>query len=178
MTGQERQDERRHRGERLASPVHRTDFVVTAIILAGAAFLFWETTRFEEIPLGLAQNVPPERFPQLLLVLIAGMALFLPFEHLQKRREAIDLDAARSDRIRPVTWLTAAALFVVVLLAEWLGTTLAMVLACALLPVLWGERRLWLVALFAIAMPLAVTLLFVGVLGVNFIPGVAGLSFR
>lgn len=175
MTGEDRQD--RKDGARPAS-VHRTDLLLAAIIVAGAAFLFYETTRFDQIPAGLAQNVPPELFPQLLLVLIAVMTLFVPFEHIQKRREGIDLDATRSDRIRPVTWLTAAILLGVVLVVQWLGTVLAMVLACAALPVLWGERRLWLVALFAVLMPLAVTLLFVGLLEVNFIPGITGPLFR
>jgi putative tricarboxylic transport membrane protein len=178
MAGEKRQDEREDSGARPAFSVHRTDLLIAAIILSGAALLFYETTRFDEIPVGLAQNVPPELFPQLLLVLIAGMALFLPFEHIQKRREGIDLDTPRSDRIRPVTWLTAAVLFGVVLLVQWLGTALAMVLACAALPVLWGERRLWLVALFAVLLPLAVTLLFAGLLDVNFIPGITGPLFR
>jgi hypothetical protein len=178
MTGQQQQEQREDAGARPASSVHRTDLLLTAIILVGVALLFYETTRFDEIPHSLAQNVPPERFPQLLLVLIAFMALFLPFEHLQKRREGIDLDATRSDRIQPVTWLTALFLFGVVLVITWLGTVLAMVLACAALPVLWGERRLWLVALFAVLMPLAVTLLFVGLLQVNFVPGVTSPLFR
>jgi putative tricarboxylic transport membrane protein len=175
MTGEDRQD--RKDGARPAS-VHRTDLFVAAVIVAGAAFLFYETTRFEEIPVGLAQNVPPELFPQLLLVLIAVMALFLPFEHIQKRREGIDLDTARGDRIRPITWLTGALLFAVVLVVQWLGTVLAMVLACAALPILWGERRVWLVAPFAVLLPLAVTALFVGLLEVNFIPGITGPLFR
>jgi len=178
MTGHKQREQREDAGRRPASSVHRTDVVVAAIILACAALLYYETTRFDQIPIGLAQNVPPELFPQLLLVLIAVMALFLPFEHIQKRREGIDLDATRSDRIRPVTWLTALALFGIVLVVQWLGTALAMVLACAALPVLWGERRLWLVALFAVLMPLAVTLLFVGLLKVNFIPGIIGPLFR
>jgi putative tricarboxylic transport membrane protein len=177
MADEERQDPK-HAGARPASSVHRTDLLVAAIIVAGAAFLFYETTRFDQIPVGLAQNVPPELFPQLLLVLIAGMAVFLPFEHIQKRREGINLDTTRSDRIRPITWLTGAVLFGVVLVVQWLGSVLAMVLACAALPVLWGERRLWLVALFAVLLPLAVTLLFVGLLEVNFIPGITGPLFR
>jgi len=178
MATEESQEQRQDAGGRPASAVHRTDLLVTAVILAGAAFLFYETTRFEEIPVGLAQNVPPELFPQLLLILLAGMALLLPFEHVQKRREGIDLDAARSERIRPVTWATAAVLFGVVLVVQWLGTLLAMMLACAALPVLWGERRLWLVALFALLLPLAVSLVFVGLLQVNFVPGITGPLFR
>ena len=157
---------------------HRVDLVVAAIILAGCAFLYWETTTFTRIPRGLAQNVPPTLFPRLLLVVIAVMAVFLPFEHVQKRAQGIDLDDRRRDRIKPITYLTALALFGIVAATPWLGTVLAMVLACALLPVLWGERRLWLVALFAIGLPLAVTLLFVSALGVNFLPGIVGHPFR
>lgn len=178
MSGQERQDRPEHESARPALSAHRTDLVLAAIILAGCAFLFWRTTLFDEIPIGLAQNVPPELFPQLLLVLIAVMTILLPFEHIQKRQEGIDLDDARRDHVRPVTWLTAAVLFGVVLAVQWLGTILAMVVACAVLPVLWGERRFWPVALFAVLMPLAVALLFVGVLEVNFIPGITGPLFR
>jgi putative tricarboxylic transport membrane protein len=161
-----------------AFPVHKVDVIVAAIILALCAFLFWETTNFREIPPGLAQNVPPERFPQLLLIVIAAMALFIPFEHVRKRRQGIDLDKERSDRIRPITFVTALALLVVVLVTPWLGTLPAMVLACALIPVLWGERRFGLIAIYAIALPLAVTLLFVGALDVNFLPGAVGHVFR
>lgn len=157
---------------------HRVDLIVAAIILAGCAFLFWETTNFAQIPRGLAQNVPPTLFPRLLLVVIAAMALFLPFEHVQKRAQGIDLDDRRRDRIKPITYVTALALFGIVVATPWLGTFLAMILACAVLPVLWGERRLWLVALFAIGLPLAVTLLFVSALGVHFLPGVVGHPFR
>lgn len=161
-----------------ASSVHRVDLVVAAAILAACAFLFWETTNFARIPQGLAQNVPPTLFPRLLLVVIAAMALLLPFEHLQKRAQGIDLDEKRRQPIRPMTYLTALALCGVVLVMPWLGTFAAMIVACALLPVLWGERRLWLVAIYALCLPLAVTFLFVAGLEVNFIPGIAGHLFR
>jgi putative tricarboxylic transport membrane protein len=163
---------------RLASSVHKVDLVVAAFLLAICGFLFWDTTKFAEIPRGLAQNVPPERFPQLLLIVIAAMALFLPFEHVQKRLQGVDLDKERSARIKPITFVTALALFGVVLVTPWLGTLPAMVIACALIPVLWGERRYWLVAIYAIAMPFAVGLLFVDGLGVNFLPGIVGHVFR
>jgi putative tricarboxylic transport membrane protein len=170
--------EREDAGARLTSSLHMVDCVIAAVIIAGCAFLFWETTTFAEIPRGLAQNVPPALFPRLLLAVIAGMALLLPFEHIQKRAQDIDLDATRRDRIRPITYLTALALIVVVVVVPWLGTLPAMILACAVLPVLWGERRWWLVAIFALALPVAVTLLFVGGLEVRFIPGIAGPLFR
>lgn len=158
--------------------LHKVDLVVAAVIVALCAFLFWDTTRFEEVPPSLAQNVPPTLFPRLLLILIVAMALFLPFEHVQKRAQGIDLDQERSTRVRPITAFTALALLGIVLLMPWLGTLAALVVSCALLPVLWGERRWWLVALYAIAFPLAITYLFVAGLDVNFLPGITGHVFR
>ena len=178
MVDPARREQREDGGVGLASSLHVVDCVVAAVIVAGCAFLLWETTNFAKIPHGLAQNVPPALFPRLLLVVIAGMALLLPFEHIQKRAQGIDLDDARRDRIRPITYLTALALTVVVVVVPWLGTLPAMVLACAVLPILWGERRWWLIAVYALALPTAVTLLFVGGLDVRFIPGIAGPLFR
>ena len=161
-----------------APSVHMVDLVVAAIILAACAFLYWQTTTFREVPPSLAQNVPPALFPRLLLLAIAAMAVLLPFEHMQKKAQGIDLDQERSDRIRPITFVTALVLIGIVLAMPWLGTLPALIVACALLPVLWGERRWWLVALYAIAFPLAITYLFVAGLEVNFIPGIAGHLFR
>jgi putative tricarboxylic transport membrane protein len=74
--------------------------------------------------------------------------------------------------------VTALVLIGIVLAMPWLGTLPALIVTCALLPVLWGERRWWLVALYAIAFPLAITYVFVAGLEVNFIPGMAGHVFR
>lgn len=178
MTDRAPRDGEEGAGRGPAFSLHKVDLVVAATIVVACALLFWETTNFAEIPRGLAQNVPPTLFPRLLLVVIAGMALLLPFEHVQKRTQGIDLDDTRRDRIRPITYLTALVLTGVVMVVPWLGTLVAMVVACAVLPILWGERRLWLVAVYALALPLAVTLLFVGGLEVNFIPGIAGPLFR
>jgi putative tricarboxylic transport membrane protein len=158
--------------------VHKVDLAVTAVIVALCAFLFWDTTTFEKVPASLAQNVPPTLFPRLLLLLIVGMALLLPFEHVQKKAQGIDLDKERSDRVRPITLVTALALLGIVLVMPWLGTFPALVVTCALLPVMWGERRWWLVAIYAIAFPLAITYVFVAGLEVNFLPGIVGHLFR
>lgn len=160
------------------SPLHLTDLVVSLIILAICGFLFYVTTTFERVPASLAQNVQPTLFPRLLIAVIAVMALFLPFEHVQKRQTGIDLDSTREAPIKPIAYVTALALLGIVLLTPWLGTLLSMMLACFLLPLLWGERRVWLVAVFAIALPLAVALMFAGVLEVSFEPGLVGHIFR
>jgi putative tricarboxylic transport membrane protein len=178
MTAPSQRDTEEPAGGMPALSVHKVDLAVTAVIVAICAFLFWDTTNFEQVPPSLAQNVPPTLFPRLLLVLIVVMALFLPFEHVQKRAQGIDLDKERSDRVRPITLLTALALIGIVLVMPRLGTLPALVVSCALLPVMWGERRWWLVALYAIAFPLVITYVFVAGLGVNFLPGIAGHVFR
>ena len=178
MTKPSQRDTEERAGGMPAFSVHRVDLAVTAVIVALCAFLFWDTTTFEKVPPSLAQNVPPPLFPRLLLLVIVVMALLLPFEHVQKRAQGIDLEAARSDWIKPITFVTALVLLGVVAIMPWLGTLPALIVSCALLPVLWGERRWWLIALYAIAFPLALTYVFVAGLEVNFIPGIVGHVFR
>ena len=158
--------------------IHMTDLALSVIILLICGFLFWSTTTFERVPATLAQNVQPTLFPRLLIVVIAAMALFLPFEHVQKRRTGIDLDSTREAPIKPIAYITALALLGIVVLTPQLGTLLSMVLACAVLPLVWGERRVWMVAVYAVALPLVVALLFEGVLEVSFEPGILGHIFR
>lgn len=160
------------------SPIHMTDLALCVVILAISGFLFWSTTTFERVPESLAQNVQPTMFPRLLIAVIVVMALFLPFEHLQKRKTDIDLDGARQKPIKPIGYITALALIGIVLLTPRLGTVLSMIVACILLPLLWGERRVWILPVYAIALPLAVALLFEGVLEVSLEPGIVGHIFR
>lgn len=178
MTERASDGSREGAGRSASSLIHPTDLVITAVLLALCAFLYWDTTTFATVPPSLAQGVPPTLFPRLMIAAIALMALFLPFEHLAKRRQGIDLDGERRHPIRGVTYLTVAALFVVVLITPRLGTLPAMVVACAVLPLLWGERRYWLVAAYAVIFPLLVTVLFVAGLEVNFMPGIVGHIFR
>ena len=59
--------------------VHRIDLVVTLIILAICGALYYITTTFDEVSNMLAQNIPPEFFPRLVLMIIVGLTLALPF---------------------------------------------------------------------------------------------------
>lgn len=157
-----------------SSLVHRTDLVLTVIILAGCGALYYMTTTFEEVSSLLAQNIPPEFFPRLLLWLIVALAVFLPVEHrfLEKGRQG--LDKGRRDRIKAKTVITAGLLGGTVASMPWLGTYFSMILVCLLLPSLWGERRLKVLLPFAILFPTAVALLFTQVLRVYFEPGIIG----
>jgi putative tricarboxylic transport membrane protein len=69
-----------------------------------------------------------------------------------------------------MTWLSAGIAVGFVLAFQWLGIVPAMMLLCLGLPLLWGERRWYLVVPFGLGFPLAVYLLFAEMLGVHFEP--------
>lgn len=151
--------------------IHRTDLIVALVILAAAAALFYATTRFEEVSPLLSQNLGPELFPQLLLVVIIALSLTIPIEHLFLDGGAARLDKDRKDAVKPLTWLTIGLLVIIVALMEFLGTLLTMAAICVALPMLWEERRVRVIAPFAILFPTAVTLVFSTILKVHFLPG-------
>ena len=151
--------------------LHRTDLGITAVLLAVCAALWYETTTWDTVPAILSQNIPPTFFPRVLLGCIVVLALMLPFESAHAERQGTDLDEDRRNRIKPITYVTALGLIAIVVLFEWLGTDLSMVLACVLLPILWGERRVWVILPFAIVFPAAVHWVFVEGLQVHFLPG-------
>ncbi len=156
--------------------VHPVDLVAAAIIFAICGALYWVTTGFEEVSEMLAQNVPPEFFPRLVLLIIVILALGLPFEHVLQRRRGRDIDSGRRKRLRPLPYLTAAFLVLTVAAMPWLGTLLTLMLICLGLPPLWGERRWALILPFAVIFPLIVGFLFNRVLLVYFEPGVLGIA--
>jgi len=155
--------------------IHRTDLVVCLLILTVSLALFYTTTQFETVADVLSENIGPELFPQILLVVIIVLTLALPAEHLFLERGAAQLDGSRSDKIRPLTWATMGLLTVIVGAMPFLGTVLTMVSICLVLPWLWGERRVRTVVPFALAFSAAVTLVFSVILKVHFEPGLLGL---
>jgi putative tricarboxylic transport membrane protein len=156
--------------------VHPVDLAIMTIILSVCGALYYVTTTFEEVSNLLAQNIPPEFFPRLVMLVIAVLALGLPFEHLFQRRRGHDLDKDRSKKLRPLPYLTALVLVLMAFAMPYLGTFLAMIVVCLVLPWLWGERRLRLIVPFAVLFPLAVALVFNRVLGVYFEPGIFGIT--
>ncbi len=156
--------------------IHPTDLVIMVIILSICGALTYVTTGFEEVSNLLAQNIPPEFFPRLVMLLIAILSLALPFEHLFQRRRGNDLDSKRRKKLRPLTCWTALVLVLLGFTMPYLGTFLAMIVVCLILPWLWGERRLKLILPFAVLFPVAVTLVFNRILGVYFEPGIFGIS--
>lgn len=157
-----------------SSFMHRTDLVLTLLIFLVCGALYYVTTTFEEVSVLLSQNIGPEWFPRLLIWTIVALSVALPFEHLMRKQQAASIDKDRSDQIKPISFMTAALLACIVLSIPLLGTLIAMVLGCVLLPLLWGERRPKILVPFIILFPAAVAILFTQVLKVFFEPGLWG----
>jgi len=162
--GEERDKQSSH------SLVDGTDFILAVIILAVCGFLYFISTRFEKASEQMSQNIPPEWFPQLLLVFIMALTLVIPFEHLFKGKKLLTKD--RQVKVKPIAIYSAALLCIIIFLMPWLGTFATMVCVCVLLPLLWGERRLKVLLPFAIVFPSLVTFLFTKVLRVYFEAGI------
>jgi putative tricarboxylic transport membrane protein len=139
------------------------DIAVALVILAVAAVLYGLTWTFEDAPRALARGMQPREFPQIVIGLIAFLAVLILL-----KPEPLPSSPRRTDW--RTVGLTAAACVACVLLFEHAGVILTLILFAGVLPILWNERRYHLVALYAIVFPLAIWGLFRGVLGVHF-PG-------
>ena len=66
----------------LGALLNKSDTIIAIILTLIIAFLWFETTKFEKVPDLFSNNIPPEMFPQILLIIILGMVLIIPFEHI------------------------------------------------------------------------------------------------
>jgi len=140
----------------------RPDLIVGAAILVFCLVVWLITLSFDRAPPALAQNVQPASFPRLVIVVIAVLTIAM----MTLGRPV----AERTRRVPAMVWLSAGVMVGFVLAFQWLGIVPAMLLVCLGLPVLWGERRWYLIVPFGIGFPLAVYGLFAEVLEVHFEP--------
>ena len=140
------------------------DVVVGLVLLVFCGVGYWLTFGFDQVPMMLAQNVPPTFFPRLVLGLIALLALLLVAAGLRKQ-------PLPEERVKPVVLVTAGIVAITPALVTPLGTWPTLFLATALLPVLWGERRRGRVLALAALLPIAVYVVFTLALDVRFPPG-------
>ncbi|HSS65792.1 MAG TPA: tripartite tricarboxylate transporter TctB family protein [Gammaproteobacteria bacterium] len=158
--------------------INRTDLAVSLVLLAACGVLYYVTTTFEEVSPLFAQDMPPERFPRMLLWFIAVLSLLLPFERKLRGEAGKVLDKARKRPAQPIVYLSVAFLVVAVLSIEIIGTFFVLVAVCLGLPLIWGERRWKILIPFVVLFPAAVMLLFSNVLGVYFATGLIGIDFQ
>ena len=70
----------------LGALLNKNDTIIAILLTLIIAFLWFETTKFEKVPALFSNNIPPEMFPQILLIIILGMVLIIPFEHIFLKR--------------------------------------------------------------------------------------------
>ena len=161
-----------------SSGIDRIDAALALVLILVCGFLYLQTSGFDKPALFLGDNVLPEEFPRMLLWIIGGLALLLPFEHLLERKRHPLIRKSRSRPIGRTTWATILLLVAILAFAPVLGTILTVLISSLTLPILWGERRWLIVIVYSITFTALITYLFAGVLSVYFEPGVFGITFR
>ena len=59
----------------LGALFNKSDTIIAILLTFIIGFLWFETTKFEKVPDLFSNNIPPEMFPQILLIIILGMVL-------------------------------------------------------------------------------------------------------
>lgn len=152
------------------------DLAIAAILLIICFYLYFETTKFDEVSDVLGQNILPEQFPRILLYIIGFLAIALPFERKLQAERWRKISSERDGGIATKTWVTILFILAVILFSPYLGTVLTIIVVTFCLPILWGERRWLLILTFGILFTGIVTFLFSEVLKVYFEPGIFNLT--
>ena len=155
----------------LGALFNKKDTIIAIVMIAIIAFLWFETTKFEKVPDLFSNNIPPEMFPQILLLIILGMILIIPFEHIFLKKSGKNIDSARSKPVEKSTVGTMIILTAIIASSQLLGAALTIIAVSISLPLYWGERRLKVLISYIIGFPLFVIVLFNMILGVHFEPG-------
>ena len=155
----------------LGALFNKNDTIIAALMISIIAFLWFVTTKFEKVPDLFSNNIPPEMFPQILLMIILGMVLIIPFEHIFLKKSGKNIDDSRKNPVAKSTIGTMVILSLIVTFSQILGATLTIITISIALPIYWGEKRLKVLIPYVIGFPLFVILLFNITLGVHFEPG-------
>ena len=155
----------------LGALLNKKDTIIALLMIALIGFLWFETTKFEKVPDLFSNNIPPEMFPQILLIIILGMILIIPFEHIFLKKNGKNIDAGRDKPIEKSTLGTMVILSTIVASSQILGAAITIIAISIALPLYWGEKRLKVLIPYIIGFPLFVIILFNIVLGVHLEPG-------
>ena len=155
----------------LGALLNKKDTIIALLMIALISFLWFETTKFEKVPDLFSNNIPPEMFPQILLIIILGMILIIPFEHIFLKKNGKNIDAGRDKPIEKSTLGTMVILSTIVASSQILGAAITIIAISIALPLYWGEKRLKVLIPYIVGFPLFVIILFNIVLGVHFEPG-------
>ena len=143
------------------------------ILFCGLAY--WQTTQFDRVPPILLRGMQPADFPQLVLMLIAGLSVILIVQALRGAAAATESDAPidqttageQTDRMS-ANVLKTMSLFLVFAALAPIDLFLGLGAFAVGLAILWGERRALLLLLVGVVTPVFVFLLFDQVFEVRF----------
>ena len=111
----------------LGALFNKKDTIIAVLMVMLIAFLWFETTKFEKVPDLFSNNIPPEMFPQILLIIILGMIIIIPFEHMFLKKDGKNIDSARSKPIEMTTIGTMIILTVIIASSQLLGAALTII---------------------------------------------------
>lgn len=132
-------------------------WLVPAVIVLFCAAAIWLTTRFDRMPPILKRGIQPSDFPQLVCALViactAIMAIFDPIR------------AEGTIGRQPLGTLVLMGVFVLLTQVDFF---MALGVFAAALTAFWGERRIGMILLVGLVVPLAVFFLFDRVFEIRF----------
>ena len=143
----------------LGALFNKKDTVIAILMISLIGFLWFETTEFEKVPDLFSNNIPPEMFPQILLIIILGMILIIPFEHIFLKKNGKNIDSGRDKPIERSTIGTMVILSTIVASSQILGAAITIIAISIALPIYWGEKRLKVLIPYIIGFPLFVIIL-------------------
>ena len=155
-----------------AGLIHKVDLIVASIIIIGGGFMYYEATLFPAAPNILGDTLNADVFPKMLIVIMIILASIIPFEISFMPEKIAKIDKGRSVSLEPITWKTIVLLIALVSVAEFLGPMVTMFVTAACFPLVWGEKNYVRIAIYSVAFPLFVYLVFNKLLGLFFDPGV------
>ena len=89
---------------------NKTDTIIAIIIFAMIVFLWNAADNFDSVSDLFAQNIPPQLFPQILLITIGLLTALIPFEHILLKKSGKDIDSGRKKKINFATYGTMTIL--------------------------------------------------------------------
>ncbi len=133
------------------------NWIVPLVILGFCAVAYYLTTTFDRVPPILKRGMQPADFPQLVIMLMAVLALWLAVS-----------DRAPAPPVLPRTVYVSLGLMIGFTLLATVDLFLALGVFGACLTWIWGDRRWWALAIVGIVVPLGVFFLFDMVFEIRF----------
>lgn len=155
-----------------AGLIHKVDLIVATILIVGGGFMYYESTLFPAAPNILGDTLNADVFPKMLIIITIILASIIPFEIKFMPEKIQKIDKGRSVKLETITWKTIALLIAIVSVAEFLGPMVTMFVTALCFPLVWGEKNYIRIAIYSVAFPLFVFLVFNKLLGLFFDPGV------